>query len=376
MRTPTTAVLVMLSVLAGCGDGHSDGPDRPSGPTVTPDVDGVAADLDRKIASFGDDVVPVLAAHGIIDGRGGIGLRVRSWRVVPAGDLPTPGGADRAGTATLHDADGEVLAEAPVAVHQPIADCPVDGGCDFDPSVTVMLPVPERAGDAHRLVVEVDDDAETWSGPVGPAEGEIERDGDVAFERFDAPEPNTVLDEDARIAWKATSGNVEARWLAGDGHPEAFGRTGTAVIGDVLLPEGGGWLALVVSDGLAFDVEVAGPYLADADGGASEPEWHIHVDGKAADEVALIEIPGWQGHWHAHVNVVLATPDPDGGLLEVDGKWTSDRHGDLREMDHSFPDLRLNPRDLEAGEHTFTLHLEHEDSGATYQQDFDVLVRR
>ncbi len=381
MRTPTATVLALLVALAGCGEGPSGDPGGPSGPAATLDVDsGGEVDVDAKLASFGYDVVPVLAAHGTLDGRGGIGMRDLSWQLAPADDVPMlmagASSSRRDGTATLYDGDGEVLAEVPVEVNQTIAGCLPDVDCDFDPSVSAMLPVHERAGDAHRLVVEVDDDAGAWSGTVGPADGEVERDGDVAFERFDAPEPDTVLDGGARIAWQATSGEVEARWLAGDGHISAHGLEGSAGIGDVLLPEGGGWLALVVSDGLAFDVEVAGPYLADADRGASEPEWRIHVDGMAAEEAELIEIPGLRSHWHARVNVLLITADDDGGLVEVDGRWTSDRHGDLNDQDHSFPNLRLNPRDLEAGEHTFTLHLEDRDSGETHQQDFDVLVRR
>ena len=378
MRTANLAGLAaMVLLLSACGEqpavpaGAGEPPDQggeaavePGGTSPDPDA-GSGPGPDGTPPGDGLEVVPVLAVHAAIED-GGPRLRDLVWNAIAAEDLAQFQAAGDAregqGTATLTDAEGRSLAESPAEVMH-------DSGGGV--SVSAYLLVPEDAQRAERLHIELDDGGELT----------VERDGDVDLE-LDLPAPGPLAD-DATVSWRASAGTVEGRWLvgavdlAGASEPAVHGASGTTGVGGASLPADGGWLLLVASHGLAFDLEVAGPYLH-PDGGATPVEWRVlFVDGDIED-LDVLEIPAHEPAWHENPTVWVLPPG--GGDVhpdDIEGTWTSDRQGDLDEVNMaSAPELWLEPADLLPGDHVWTLHLDAElPDGSTASHEVRIDVR-
>jgi hypothetical protein len=264
---------------------------------------------------------------------------------------------------TQATAEGDVVAEGPVEVMEDSF-----GGV----SVSSYLIVDEGAESVDRLELELDD---------GPGLA-VQREEEVMLE-LDVPPPGT-LDPKATISWSTSSGTAEARWLMGsagldgDGDPEVYGATGTATFGSPSLPAEGGWLVVVASDGLAFDLVLVGPYHA-SEATGSPVEWRVFLEGEEVEDGDTLRVPLADETWYARADVwVLPPGGGDVDPADIDATWTSDRQGDLSDINmQDAPTVWLYTEDLVEGAHTWTLHLEAplpRGGTATHELHLDVTV--
>ena len=359
------AVVATAMALGLVGCGEPEPADEPAGTVDAPEETERAPS--EEASQDHPDFVAVLRVNGTHREDGSLDLRSTTWQAMSPADASHPeltgDAVDGEGTATLTDADGQVLAEAPVQVRETIGH--TTDGSFSESSVTATLLVEEGYGQADHLRLELDD------GTSATLEGE----DDVDLVLHEVPEPGPV-DPDATVSWEASTGTVEGRWLSGSGEPVLTGRSGSEALGRLGLPPQGDWLVLVASEGLSVVIDVAGPYEP-VEGEEQPAEWHVHVDGERIDEVGPVVIRSSETSWFSRVNVVLIPPGgadvpPD----DIEATWISDVQGDLTDLNRDpGPSLRLNAQDLESGEHVWTLSLRADlGDGEVYTHEEQVRV--